>query len=509
MKASPLFIPALWEDDHFKVLDETLLPWKLEYIPVREVSRALQAVKEMKTRAFGQVLTFLYSAALAAESSREKDPLALRERLRQLAEEFSAARPTFDFKGLASFFPKWVDEFPAGEDPRRWVRDKALEMASTIIGARERRARLAAEILPGPCRLLTHCNVSGELVAVASWCEEMGKKLAIVATETRPYLQGSRLTAWEISQAGIEIELVPDCAVAQVMEKGKVDAVLVGTDRCAQNGDIINKVGTYPIALMARAYGIPFYALVQDPGRLESGDDAVIEERPASELFNWEGLSLTLEGLQGIRGRYPAFDVTPARLVSSLIGFDGVWTPEGFRARYQKKAPEPKAGKKEKERYLLLYGIPGRSAYSYLVQALKGEEGAAVLVPEMRPEMWGVHVVGRELLERKIPTTLISDNMMGILFARDQIRRLYLFYTGLSEKGVMGICGSLLAVRLARAHEVPIELLAAEENKEGPLDQDISTFLGRRVSPDGVTIYPVEREFLPWPLFRESSAGIS
>lgn len=502
---SPLFVPALWEKEHFKILDETLLPRQVKYITVNELSEALRAVREMKTRAFGQVLTFLYAAALVAKGYKTKDPEPLRMRLAQLAEEFTQARPTFDFKGLAQYFDPWFREHPSGRETGSWFEGKIHELVSTIFTRREERAGRAAGLLPNPCRLLTHCNISGELVAVAEWCREMGKEIQIMATETRPYLQGSRLTAWEIAQAGIGVAVIPDCAVAQVMAKGEVNAVLVGADRCAQNGDIINKVGTYPIALMAKEYGIPFYALVQDPGPLVSGEDVVIEERPVAELFTFQGRSYAPEGLQG---RYPAFDLTPASLISSLIGFDGAFTPESFRQRFHKAPPGASNGKEKKEQYLLLYGIPQRSSYPYLSQALKAEQVPAVLVPEMRPELWGATEITRQLLHRNIPTTLISDNTMGAFFAQGRIKRLYLFYSELNEKGAVGICGSLLAVQLARAHGVPVELLAAEEARESPLDRDVSTFLGRTVSPDGVPIYPIEREVLPWSLFKESKAGV-
>ncbi len=502
---SPLFVPALWEKEHFKILDETLLPQQVKYITVNEISEALRAVKEMKTRAFGQVLTFLYAAALVARGYKTRDPEPLRLRLAQLAEEFTQARPTFDFKGLASYFTPWFNGLPKGEEAWSWIEGKIHDLVSTIAESRQQRAKLAAELLPNPCRLLTHCNISGELVAVAEWCREMGKELQIMATETRPYLQGSRLTAWEVAQAGIRVALIPDCAVAQVMAKGEIDAVLVGADRCAQNGDIINKVGTYPLALIAKEYNIPFYALVQDPGPLAKGEDVVIEERPVAELFTFQGRSYTPEGLQG---RYPAFDLTPSSLISSLIGFDGTFTPERFRQRFQKASPAARNGRGKKEPYLLLYGIPKRNSYPYIAHALKAEQVPAVLVPEMRPELWGVHVIARELRERNIPATLISDNMMGAFFAHGQIKRLYLFYSELSEKGPVGICGSLLAVLLARAHGVPVELLESEAVRESPLDRDASTFLGQKVSPDGVLIHPIEREVLPWSLFKENKADI-
>ena len=251
------------------------------------------------------------------------------------------------------------------------------------------------------------------------------------------------------------------------------------------------------------------YEAVARLGLKTSTGDAegeLIEERPVAELFSFQGRSHIPEGLQG---RYPAFDVTPASLISSLIGFDGTFTPESFRQRFQNTPAAASHGKNEKEPYILLYGIPKSGSYSHLSSALKAQRAQTVLVPEMRPELWGVHVIARELLQRNIPTTLISDNMMGAFFAQGQIKRLYLFYSELSEKGPVGICGSLLATLLAAAHGVSVELLASEEARQSPLDRDVSTFLGEKVCPDRVTIYPIEREVIPWSLFKENKEGAS
>lgn len=502
-RQSPLFNPVLWEGDHFKILDETLLPWKLEYITVHDVSEALRAVKEMKTRAFGQVLTFLYSAALVAERSEEPHPEALRERLDRLTEAFAQARPTFDFPGLGLFFSEWFGALPPGGEPRSWIRDRALDTAAQMLKSRKDRARRAAALFPDRCSLLTHCNISGELVAIAQACAEMGKELSVTATETRPYLQGSRLTAWEVARAGIKVRLIPDCAIAQIMAKGGIDAVLVGADRCARNGDIINKVGTYPLALMAGHYHVPFYALVQPPGSLACGEDVSMEERPASELLSFQGRALVPPGVGGL---YPAFDLTPAALISYLVDFDGAYTPESFREKFPSASRPAKADEREKKGYLLLYGVPKRSAYGYLACALQAEAVPTVLVPEMRPQLWGAHVICRELLQKNIPATLISDNMMGTLFAQGRIKRLVLSCTELTQQGPVGICGSLLAAHLAQAHGVPVECLESEE-REPAQDLDVSTFLGKRVVPEAVAIYPIETELIPWSLLKENKAG--
>ncbi|HEX9880695.1 MAG TPA: hypothetical protein VGB25_10915, partial [Candidatus Binatia bacterium] len=245
--ASPLFAPVLWEGERFRILDETRLPWETAYITVNGVREAVQAVKEMRTRAFGQVLTFLYAAALVAKRATVSDPRWVAQELEELANEFSGARPTFNFRQHLGFFHEALGACPPGERAGPWLEGKIHKRVESILRARDRRAQRAAALLPGSCRLMTHCNVSGELVAVARHMRSMGKELRVIATETRPYLQGSRLTAWELARAGVEVALIPDSAVAQVMARGGVDAVLVGSDRCAQNGDIINKVGTYPI----------------------------------------------------------------------------------------------------------------------------------------------------------------------------------------------------------------------------------------------------------------------
>jgi eIF-2B alpha/beta/delta-like uncharacterized protein len=451
------------------------------------------------------VLTFLYSGAMLAREYRGGDPESLRNQLAQMTQRFCAARPTFDFTGLGDFFSKWITALPAGMGAGDWVAGQARRFAEEIITARLARAERTASILPHPARILTHCNVSGELVAIAQLCKSMGGEISVIATETRPYLQGSRLTAWELSQAGIPVSVIPDCAAAQVMDRAEVNAVVVGSDRCAQNGDVINKVGTYPLALMAREYGVPFHVLVQDPGSLVRGDDVTIEERSPAELLEFQGRSVVVGGTENLACRYPAFDKTPAFLISSLIGFDDLFTPESFRKRYLKLASTATSnGSQPPARYLLVYGVPNKQNYAFLSHALKAEQAHSVLVPEMRPQLWGARVVVRELLSRNTPTTLISDNMMGTLFAQGEICKLCLFYDGLSEQGLRGICGSLLAVRLARYHGVAIELLASETPDAAGADRDVSTFLGQRICPAGVSVYPLESEVLPWAIFKDA-----
>ena len=393
---SPLFEPVLWEGRGFKILDETLIPERIEYIRIDQVAQAIDAVREMKTRAFGQVLTFLYGGALLAREYQGDEPAPLRNQLTQMTQQFCAARPTFDFNGLGDFFSRWIAGLPAGAQAGKRIAEQAREFAEQIIKARLARAERTAALLPDSARLLTHCNISGELVAIAQLCKSMGKEISVIATETRPYLQGSRLTALELAQASVSVSLVPDCAAAQVMDRGEVNAVVVGSDRCAQNGDVINKVGTYPLALMAKQYGVPFHVLVQDPGGLVRGEDVTIEERSAAELLEFHGRPLVAEGAADLACRYPAFDMTPASLISSLVGFDDLFPPESFRKKYLKTPPTVKKnGSQPFAQYLLVYGVPSKQNYPFLTHALKAEQARSILVPEMRPQLWGARFVAR------------------------------------------------------------------------------------------------------------------
>jgi methylthioribose-1-phosphate isomerase len=286
------------------------------------------------------------------------------------------------------------------------------------------------------------------------------------------------------------------------MARGDVNAVIVGADRSAQNGDVINKVGTYPIARLAHEYGVPFYALVQDPRSLVRGGDVPIEERPAHELLTFDGQPLIADSHSLLRARYPSFDVTPAQFITELIGFDDVYTPDSFRQKYQVNLAKGEPALARNGKYVLLYGVPPANQYAFLISALKAEHAESILVPEMRPQLFGAQVVARELLERNAPTTLISDNMMGTLFAHGEIKKLCLFYNDFAEQGPIGICGSLLAVQLAHLHGVAVELFSGAPLISSSTDQDASTFMGKAICPAGVALFPIGAEVVPWALFK-------
>jgi methylthioribose-1-phosphate isomerase len=182
--------------------------------------------------------------------------------------------------------------------------------------ARIRQAQEAAGLIRDGDVILTHCNVSGLMPLIAESCRRKNKRVGFFVTETRPYLQGSRLTAWELKRAGLDLTLITDSMAATVMAAGKINKVIVGADHLAQNGDIANKIGTYQLAVLARHFKIPFYVLCPPASEAKSGKDIKIEIRPDKELLEYRGVRLAPKG---VKGYYPAFDITPNNLITMHI----------------------------------------------------------------------------------------------------------------------------------------------------------------------------------------------
>ena len=303
MKFSPLFWPIELKGNAIHILDETLLPQKVKYIKVKDYKGAVKAIKEMKTRAVGQVILVFYTFLL--EINRSKDMAHLKE----VAAAINAARPTLSFNFLTDMVLGWARNGAPLEK-------SIFGFLEGLKNKRIEQAQEAAKLLSNGDVILTHCNVSGLLPLVAQICQEQNKNIKFFVTETRPYLQGSRLSAWELQRAGSDVTIIADNMVAQVMQEGKISKVIVGADNLAQNGDIANKIGTYQIAILARHFNIPFYVFCPPPTKTQSGKDIKIEIRPDKELLEYQGIRLAPEG---VKGYYPAFDVTPNELITKHI----------------------------------------------------------------------------------------------------------------------------------------------------------------------------------------------
>lgn len=315
--------PARLREDHFMLLDERQLPDCEEYIRINDYGEAASAIKNMKTRAFGQLLTVLYAMILTLRNA-----VNLVDELTNAAEVLNNSRPTFGFSKYTQIVVSWAEAaVGAGdEDAADTVTTKVHDFLRAIKKMRLRRAKIASALFENGDIILTHCNTSGELLLTARECRSQGKRLTFYATETRPYFQG-RLTAWEMSREGFAITLIPDNRAASIICDGLCTKVIVGSDRVARNGDIVNKTGTYQLAICAHKTGIPFFAYVQDAGTAESGKDIPIEHRNGDEVTVYRGTKVYPDGIEVF---YPAFDVTPERFIDKLITFEGALTPAEF-----------------------------------------------------------------------------------------------------------------------------------------------------------------------------------
>ncbi|RMG12273.1 MAG: S-methyl-5-thioribose-1-phosphate isomerase [Deltaproteobacteria bacterium] len=309
-----------WDGRTLRLLDQRALPTREVYVTCKSAEDAAQAIREMVVRGAPAIgITAAYGLAMEAAHGGDLDRAA-----RLLRE----ARPTA--VNLAWAVDRMVR---AGSDPER-LRQEAeaidredLEMCRAI-------GRHGAVLLPEQGTVLTHCNAGGLATAgygtalgVIRAAVEAGKRISVLADETRPYLQGARLTAYELQQDGIEVAVIPDAAAGHLLARGEVQAIVVGADRIAANGDVANKIGTYPLAVLAARHRVPFYVAAPTSTldlETPSGEAIPIEERPPEEVTTLAGVPIAPPG---VAARNPAFDVTPAELVTALVTERGVLRP--------------------------------------------------------------------------------------------------------------------------------------------------------------------------------------
>lgn len=324
-----------WRDGYLEMIDQRVLPARIEYLAYDSASMVAEGIRTMVVRgapaigcaaAYGVALEALRNAGAASEQFAR----ALEQGFHVLA----ASRPTAVnlFWALERMRVHWVS---TAQLPPADVAAELLALAHEICAEdiRNNRAMGAhgATLLDDGSRVLTHCNAGalataghGTALGVIRSAREAGKRITVIADETRPFLQGARLTAWEMVQEGIPVTLITDNMAGFMMSRGEIDAVIVGTDRVAANGDVANKIGTYMVALAAKRHDIPFYVacpLSTIDLSVPHGDDIVIEERAAEEVTGYRECQWAAKG---VSVRNPAFDVTPAELVTALITEEGV-----------------------------------------------------------------------------------------------------------------------------------------------------------------------------------------
>jgi len=324
-------------DGHLVLIDQTRLPTEFTEIECRDVATAWEAIRSLRVRGAPAIgIAAAYGVCLGVRNASAEDGETFFAKLREVTEYLATSRPTaVNLFWALDRMTRAANEMRSTRSPRE-IAAVLLKEADAI--AEEDRqmcraiGRHGAELLSDGQGVLTHCNAGGlatadygTALAVFFAAQEAGKTLHIYADETRPLLQGARLTTWELQHRGIDVTLICDSMAAQVMREGRVQAVIVGADRIAANGDTANKIGTYGVALLAAAHGIPFYVAAPSSTfdlSLASGDGIPIEHRDPREITHGFGRQTAPDGVKAYN---PAFDVTPARLIAAFITERGVF----------------------------------------------------------------------------------------------------------------------------------------------------------------------------------------
>jgi methylthioribose-1-phosphate isomerase len=339
-----LVIPIEWTPKgKIRFIDQTRLPHKEVWVETGEYGQVAEAIKTLRVRGAPLIgIAAAYGLALAAQSIGETDAARFMPRLQKAAEEISATRPTAVNLTWALGRVLAACEGIADVDQIRLaLRDEAIRIHDEDIEANRRLGANGAGLLRSNCRVLTHCNAGalatggyGTALGVIRSAHEQGKLAHVYATETRPLLQGARLTAWELRSDGVPFTLIADSAAGSIMRRRLVDAVVVGADRIAANGDVANKIGTYSLAVLAGENGVPFYVAAPTSTldlSLSSGKEIPIEERSPDEVTAFGGMQTAPKDANAVN---PAFDVTASQYVAAIITEHGV-----ARAPYNDSLP--------------------------------------------------------------------------------------------------------------------------------------------------------------------------
>ena len=331
----------LRDDDVVEMLDQRKLPLEIIYVELKTYKEVYDAIKDMIVRgapAIGVSAAFgLYLGAKSLLDLPEVNTYEMfKKKFLDIAGFMFSARPTAVNLGWAVDRIKGLVE--TGTDLKGIVgriRVEALKIYDEDIEINKNMGRYGAALLKDGFNVLTHCNAGalatagyGTALGVIRAAVSQNKKISVISDETRPFLQGARLTAWELMEDGIPVTLIADNSAGLLMRKGKIDAVIVGADRIASNGDVANKIGTYQVAVLAKENNIPFYVaapLSTIDINLESGDEIPIEERDINEVVTVFGKRIAPENAKALNY---AFDVTPNRLVSAIITEKGILYPD-------------------------------------------------------------------------------------------------------------------------------------------------------------------------------------
>jgi methylthioribose-1-phosphate isomerase len=326
-----------WTKDGVCMLDQRLLPTEEKYLMLRSYDEVAEAIKKMVVRGAPAIgVSAAMGIALGASQSVGTSVADLADDFDYICDVMSKTRPTavnlfWAIERMRSTFEKSKSINDVEEIKKILVAEAQLIFDEDILANRSI-GKFGADLIADGATVLTHCNAGalatagdyGTALGVIRGARDAGKKVAVIADETRPFLQGLRLTAWELAKDDIPVTVITDNMAGHVMKSGKVDAVVVGADRIAANGDTANKIGTYMVAVLAKEHGIPFYVaapLTTLDFSLSSGDEIPIEERDPVEITHIKEYQLAPSGIDV---HNPAFDVTPSHLIAAIITDKGV-----------------------------------------------------------------------------------------------------------------------------------------------------------------------------------------
>src|SRR5437868_7655799 len=324
-----------WTDEGVLFLDQRKLPTEESYVTCSTYEEVADVIRKMVVRGAPAIgVAAAMGIALGTRDAEGDHVSELRRNFDQICETLGETRPTavnlfWAIERMRRRFEQLVDSPP--EQLKQALIKEAQQMYVEDIAACEAMGRHGATLMPASGGVLTHCNAGalatcgyGTALGVIRAAVEAGKKIQVYADETRPFLQGSRLTAWELMKDGIPTTVISDNMAGAIMKQGKIGAVVVGADRIAANGDVANKIGTYTVAVLAKEHGIPFYVAAPfSTVDLETPDGSKIpiEQRAAREVTHIAGKPIAPDG---VRVENPAFDVTPAKYVAAIITDRGV-----------------------------------------------------------------------------------------------------------------------------------------------------------------------------------------
>lgn len=331
-------------DGRLHLIDQTRLPVEFEEIECPDIETLWEAIKMLRVRGAPAIgISAAYGVVLGMQTVNDQDETRFFDRMQEVVEYLATSRPTAVNLFWALNRIRQNAEAQRGSNSVEEIRHSILEDAR-MIHEEDRQmchaiGRYGASLLDDGHGVLTHCNAGGlatseygTALSVFFTAQDNGKKLHVFVDETRPLLQGARLTAWELQQRGIDATLICDSMAAQVMREGKVQAVITGADRIASNGDSANKIGTYSVAVLAKAHGIPFYIAAPSTTfdlSIASGDEIPIEQRDPDEITCGFGRQTAPTAIDVYN---PAFDVTPAELIRGIITEKGVIEPVSAEA---------------------------------------------------------------------------------------------------------------------------------------------------------------------------------